>query len=274
MKNFLIALFFLSFSFTARAQFIYDQWSLTPASTSDYEFPIYRFGSMNITHHGKRQFTDLEHQGFLFYHDGGGKHWEWGEFPNYGLSVASFKGANFSVSNTDNWNNRSLVLSGYGGLGFRTLGGAMIMHQNGIISMGLSANWRDQALIRRLSEKSADEIFDGKQYLLHVRYGILTEKIKVSLVENWPDYVFKPNYRLMPLPEVARHIAEKGHLPNIPAAAEIEKQGMELGDMAKRQQEKIEELFLHLIALEKRVKALEAENVELRSQSTVPLTPR
>ncbi len=274
MKNFSIILFFLTFSFTARAQFVYDQWSFGQVPTFEYNGTIYRFGSIGLTHGGQNSFSDLGGQGYLFYHKGGGDHWDWGGFPNYGLTLGQFKGANFSIFDKDNWNNRSLILSGYAGLGLRTQNGAMIMHQNGIISMGLSANWRDEALIRRISEKNADEIFEGKQYLLHVRYGIVTEKIKVALVENWPDYVFQPNYRLMSLPEVERHIAEKGHLPNIPAAAEIEKQGMELGDMAKRQQEKIEELYLHLIALEKRVKALEAENAILRTPSTEPTTHR
>lgn len=272
MKNFLIVLFLIVFFSTARAQFVYDQWSLNQIPTSEFDKEMYRFGSIGLTHNHQRPFSDLEGKGYLFYHDGGGTHWDWGGFAHYGLTLGRFAGANFSLFNTDNWNNRSLILSGYGGLGFRTHYGAMAMHQNGIISMGLSANWRDESLIRRLSEKDGNEVFDGKHYLLYVRHGIITEKIKVSLVDNWPDYVFKPNYRLMPLLEVERHITEKGHLPNIPAAAEIEKQGMELGDMAKRQQEKIEELYLHLIALEKRVKALESENTELRGQSK-PINP-
>ena len=268
MKNFFFVALLLCFSANMRAQFVYDQWSFGQVPTFEYNNTIYRFGSLAVTHGGQNSFSELGGQGYLFYHKGGGDHWDWGGFPNYGLTLGQFNGANFSVFKTDNWNNWSLILSGYAGLGLRTQNGAMIVHQNGIISMGFSANWGDETLIRRLSEKSADEIFDGKQYLLHVRLGILTEKIKVSLVENWPDYVFKPNYRLMPLPEVEQHIAEKGHLPNIPAAAEIEKQGMELSDMAKRQQEKIEELYLHLIALEKRIKALEAENAALRAPTT------
>jgi regulator of replication initiation timing len=44
----------------------------------------------------------------------------------------------------------------------------------------------------------------------------------------------------------------------------VENQGLELGATAKNHQEKIEELFLHLIEMEKRIKTLEAENAQLK----------
>ncbi|WP_146870426.1 hypothetical protein, partial [Flavobacterium branchiophilum] len=59
---------------------------------------------------------------------------------------------------------------------------------------------------------------------------------------TWPDYVFANDYKLMPLQQVAQHIQEKGHLPNMPSATEVEKDGIAVGDIIKRQQEKIEEL--------------------------------
>jgi hypothetical protein len=81
---------------------------------------------------------------------------------------------------------------------------------------------------------------------------------------GWPDYVFAKDYKLMPLQKVAQHIQEKGYLPNMPSAAEVEKDGIAVGDLIKRQQEKIEELTLYLIEmkkqnddLQKRMEALE-----------------
>jgi hypothetical protein len=102
--------------------------------------------------------------------------------------------------------------------------------------------------------------------MMYVRHGIVTEKIKVATVDNWPDYVFKQGYNLLPLSEVDTFIQTKGHLPNTLSAAVIEKQGLELGATAKNHQEKIEELFLHLIGMEKRIKALEMEKVELKTE--------
>ena len=81
---------------------------------------------------------------------------------------------------------------------------------------------------------------------------------------GWADYVFAKDYKLMPLQEVEQHIQEKGHLPNMPSASEVEKDGIAVGDIIKRQQEKIEELTLYLIEmkkqndeLQKRMEALE-----------------
>lgn len=41
--------------------------------------------------------------------------------------------------------------------------------------------------------------------------------------------------------------------------------GLDLGDMATMQQVKIEELFLHLIDINKRLQALETENAQLKA---------
>jgi hypothetical protein len=72
----------------------------------------------------------------------------------------------------------------------------------------------------------------------------------------WPDYVFAKDYKLMPLHEVEQHIKTNGHLPNMPSAAIIEKDGIPMGDIIIRQQEKIEELTLHLIEIKKEIEAL------------------
>ena len=70
----------------------------------------------------------------------------------------------------------------------------------------------------------------------------------------------------MPLSEVDAFIQENKHLPNVPAAKEIVENGMEVGKMQVKQMEKIEELYLHVIQLEKRIKALEEENKELKEK--------
>lgn len=65
--------------------------------------------------------------------------------------------------------------------------------------------------------------------------------------DTWPDYVFSENYDLPPLGEVKRHIKEKGHLPNVPSAAEVQENGVQLGTMDRVLLEKIEELTLYII---------------------------
>jgi len=93
------------------------------------------------------------------------------------------------------------------------------------------------------------------QFQLFVNGGILTEEVLVRT--GWADYVFEADYQKPSLEEVEKHINEHGHLHNTPSAEEVERNGLSLGDNAVLQQEKIEELYLHIIALNKRIIALE-----------------
>ncbi len=106
---------------------------------------------------------------------------------------------------------------------------------------------------------NAERIATG--YQLSVAGKIIAEEVKVQLRASWPDYVFGKNYKLMPLNELEESINKNKHLPNIPSAAEVEKEGISLGDMNKRLMEKVEELTLYIIELNKKNNAL-AEKVE------------
>lgn len=104
-------------------------------------------------------------------------------------------------------------------------------------------------------------------YKLFVNGGILANEWLVPNVSTWGDYVFEDNYNLKSLSEIAQHIEENGHLHNTPSAEEIETNGLEVAAMTINQQEKIEELFLHLIEMDKRLKNLEAKNEKLEQEN-------
>lgn len=97
------------------------------------------------------------------------------------------------------------------------------------------------------------------QYLLAVDGRVICEEVRVEISEAWPDYVFTKDYALTPLPELEKLIAEHGHLPGIPSAATIESEGFDLGDMQRRMVEKVEELTLYVIALQKEIDALKSK---------------
>ena len=71
---------------------------------------------------------------------------------------------------------------------------------------------------------------------------------------NWPDYVFQDNYGLRTLEEVKAYILNHGHLPNVPSAEVVEKEGVNLGEMNKILIEKTEELTLYVIQLNEQAK--------------------
>ena len=103
-------------------------------------------------------------------------------------------------------------------------------------------------------------------YKLYVADGILTEQVKVSKNNPWPDYVFEADYNFRSISETEQFIKLNKRLPGIPDALTIEKEGQNLGELQVLQQEKLEELYLHIIALEKRIKALEEENGKLKKK--------
>lgn len=96
-------------------------------------------------------------------------------------------------------------------------------------------------------------------YKVTIDGKMICEELKVQLSSAWPDYVFKNDYQLKSFDDLREFISNNNHLPNIPAAATLEKEGLELGDMQKRMMEKIEELTLYVLELENRLKKVEKD---------------
>ena len=84
---------------------------------------------------------------------------------------------------------------------------------------------------------------------------------------NAPDYVFEPSYKLMPLHELREFVAQEKHLPNIPGAAEIKEQGVNLSQLQMRLLEKIEELTLYTLAQHEQIQAQQTRITELRNEN-------
>ena len=94
-------------------------------------------------------------------------------------------------------------------------------------------------------------------YSLAVNGDALFNKVKVKLYANWPDYVFHKTYTLMPLYEVEKFIQANNHLPEVPTASEVEKEGLDIGDNQAVLLKKIEEMTLYIIEQDKRISRLE-----------------
>ncbi len=94
--------------------------------------------------------------------------------------------------------------------------------------------------------------YDLLNYKLVVDGNVKCKKLRVD-IQNWGDYVFDTNYELMDLNTIESYIAENKHLPGMPSAQQIEKDGADLGEMVKLQQVKIEELTLLMIQMQKQI---------------------
>lgn len=86
--------------------------------------------------------------------------------------------------------------------------------------------------------------------------GLLyAREIKVNLNQLWPDYVFAENYELMPLDELKEYISVNNHLPNVPAACEMEETGINVAQSNVMLMEKVEELTLYMLQMKEQLDA-------------------
>lgn len=114
-----------------------------------------------------------------------------------------------------------------------------------------------------ISQQDLDQI-QGYQLIVEGKAGAREVRI-VNPNQAWPDYVFDKKYKLNTLSETEKFIQLNKRLPGFPQAAQVEKEGQNLGQLQVLQQQKLEELYLHIIALEKRINTLEKENKKLKS---------
>jgi len=89
-------------------------------------------------------------------------------------------------------------------------------------------------------------------YKLSVDGTILCKELIVSVMtEDWADFVFKKDYKLMPLTELEQKIKKEGKLPDIPSAFDVEKKGVNITQVQAKLLQKVEELTLYVIDINK-----------------------
>jgi hypothetical protein len=88
---------------------------------------------------------------------------------------------------------------------------------------------------------------------LTVNGTIYGKEVKVDLAVPGPDYVFEKEYDLMSLEDTKAYIDANKHLPEVPSAKEMEKNGVQLGEMNMLLLKKVEELTLYSIEQNKKL---------------------
>ncbi len=125
--------------------------------------------------------------------------------------------------------------------------------------------------------KASKFTFDGGEVVINNKLtckdelevvGVTASTIKADDINvnmnNAADYVFDENYNLKSLSEVESYVNEHKHLPGIPSAADMAENGVSVSAMSNMLLEKVEELTLHMIRLEKENAALKAEVKSLK----------
>ena len=87
--------------------------------------------------------------------------------------------------------------------------------------------------------------------------GIVAEKVVAAVNPNtftWPDYVFAKDYELPSLESIEAYIKKESHLPGVPSADEVYKEGVDMVKMNAALLEKLEQFSLYLIEQHKQIK--------------------
>lgn len=141
------------------------------------------------------------------------------------------------------------------GLDIRTTGltAAIINRENSTLDFGTNNLSRMKILAD--GKVSIGNVTTPAGYRLYVEEGILAEKVKVAVKSTgeWSDYVFAKDYKLTQLPEVEAYINEHQHLPGVPSAQDVVDNGVDMAKMDAKLLEKVEELTLHLIEMNKKM---------------------
>ncbi len=131
-------------------------------------------------------------------------------------------------------------------LAFSTSNG--MYYRSGTLAAGWTG-WR-----RVLSENSSGNVgvgTDNPQAKLAVNGNILATEIKIKTNIAVPDYVFESDYQLNSLEYIADYIKAHKHLPEIPSAKEIQKEGLDVAQMNLLLLKKMEEMTLQMIQMNK-----------------------
>ncbi len=89
---------------------------------------------------------------------------------------------------------------------------------------------------------------------LTVNGKVHAKEVRVDLSVPFPDYVFEHSYKLPALDSVKAFVDLNHHLPEIPSATQIEKEGLKIGEMNAVILKKVEELTLYLIGQQQQLK--------------------
>ena len=162
-------------------------------------------------------------------------------------SSSFVNGSLATTGNTKFYNDKGSFSGGAGGIFFDGNGGTMHFRiSDASTGKGNDINWGTAELtIKRNGRVGIGT--SNPDTKLTVKGTVHAEEVKVDLNVPAPDYVFEPDYDLRTLHETRSYITMHKHLPEIPSAAEMEAEGLALGDMNMRLLKKIEELTLYVI---------------------------
>lgn len=145
----------------------------------------------------------------------------------------------------------ALVLGGVGAyavkVGIGLNNPAYPLDVKGVVNMRLTQN--SPAI--KINERDFMGIDENEEF------WVSNFKIRYENENQWSDKVFEKDYNLMKINDLDKFITQNKHLPNIPSAKEVVEKGVNNAEITSKLLEKIEEMSLYIIQLEKRISEIE-----------------
>jgi len=193
--------------------------------------------------------------------------------PDYTLTVnGKFKTIN--GNNEFSYNGAADIIFRYAGRG---TGGRALVHADGnVLNLNFGSDFTGGTRIGNdvyFKDGGNSYIYSGNlgigttnpAYKLDVLGTIRAKEVLVNL-DGGADFVFEKGYKLLPIEHVATYVQENKHLPDIPSANEMVKNGVSMGDLQVKLLQKVEELTLYAIEMKKEINVLKAENKLIKAQ--------
>lgn len=110
---------------------------------------------------------------------------------------------------------------------------------------------------------------DASEFTLNANGDLTITGQLTTATSTYPDYVFQPGYKLMNMEDLRQYIGSHGRLPNMPAAEDVVKNGLNLTEMHVKLMEKVEELTLYTLEQESTIDELKKRLVSLEQDRNV-----
>lgn len=135
----------------------------------------------------------------------------------------------------------------------------MLFDDNHRISADNTAMELSASNITLSGKVGINTVNDVNDYALAVDGGIISTKVYIKEVKQWPDYVFSDEYPLMGLEDLKCYLESTRHLPGMPSESEVLDQGYDLNEMQAAMLQKIEELTRYILLLHDEIDALKRQ---------------
>jgi hypothetical protein len=165
----------------------------------------------------------------------------------------SFNAGNRGVNDNDNVSDLHISVSGNVGIGIVRPNEKLTVAGN--LKIDKDKNGNNSKLFINANPDSINAIIKNK-YSAFITGGVLSEDFAIGPKSSWADHVFNSDYPLQSLNEVESYIQTHNRLPDMPSAAEVQKNGYTLHDMNVKLLQKVEELTLYSIEQNKEIEQL------------------